>query len=145
MYDKAVEEWSNIVKMSPTAEYKQELQAAERELARSKELDYYKVLGIKRHASVDEIKQAYKKCALQHHPDRHTHADENTKREQEQKFKEVGMAYSVLSDPQKRQQYDIGGLTCSNSINSKMHAQTLFTQMFPGFGATGSSVHFCFS
>ncbi|KAF8565355.1 hypothetical protein P879_10397 [Paragonimus westermani] len=145
MHDKAVEEWSKVVQMSPTNEHKQGMRAAEQALARSKELDYYKVLGVKRNASFDEIKQAYKKCALQHHPDRHTHADDATKQEQEHKFKEIGEAYSVLSDSQKRQMYDSGVYSSAGSGGSKVQARNLFTQVFPGFSANGSTVHFCFS
>ncbi|KAG5452210.1 DnaJ sub C member 7 [Clonorchis sinensis] len=145
MYDKAVEEWTAVVNMDPSDEHKQGLQMAKRELARSKEINYYKVLGVKKSASSDEIKQAYKKLALQHHPDRHTHADDATRQEQEQKFKEVGEAYSVLSDPQKRQQYDSGMYSASGFDASKVQARNLFTQVFPNFTTNGSTVHFCFS
>ncbi len=62
--------------------------------------DYYQILGVSKTASVDEIKRAYRKLALQYHPDR------NKSKEAEGKFKEVTKAYEVLSDPQKRQAYD---------------------------------------
>ncbi|HKO13905.1 MAG TPA: DnaJ domain-containing protein, partial [Acidobacteriaceae bacterium] len=63
--------------------------------------DYYEVLGISRSASDQEIKAAYRKMALQHHPDRNPgdHAAE-------ERFKECSEAYQVLSDPQKRAAYD---------------------------------------
>jgi DnaJ-class molecular chaperone len=64
-------------------------------------MDYYTLLGIPRTASDDEVKKAYRKMAQQHHPDKG--GDEN-------KFKELSQAYSVLSDPGKRQQYDLGSL-----------------------------------
>ncbi|MBI2037705.1 MAG: molecular chaperone DnaJ [Candidatus Magasanikbacteria bacterium] len=60
--------------------------------------DYYKILGIEKNASADEIKKAFKKAAMQHHPDRPGG--------NEAKFKEVNEAYQVLSDAQKRQRYD---------------------------------------
>ena len=63
--------------------------------------DYYDILGVLRTASDQEIKSAYRKLALQYHPDRNP---EN--REAEEKFKEAAEAYSVLSDPQKRANYD---------------------------------------
>lgn len=63
--------------------------------------DYYEVLGVQRNASEQEIKSAYRKLALQHHPDRNP-----GNREAEEKFKEAAEAYSVLSDQQKRAQYD---------------------------------------
>ncbi|MBI4079071.1 MAG: DnaJ domain-containing protein [Candidatus Levybacteria bacterium] len=62
--------------------------------------DYYEVLGISKSASAEDIKKAYRKLALQYHPDR------NKTKEAEAKFKEVTKAYEVLSDPQKRQGYD---------------------------------------
>ena len=64
------------------------------------EKDFYKVLGISKTASADEIKKAYRKLALEYHPDR------NKTKEGDKKFKEVTEAYEVLSDPSKRQTYD---------------------------------------
>jgi len=65
--------------------------------------DYYKVLGVSRGASDDEIKKCYRKLALKYHPDKnHTPGAE-------EKFKEIGEAYDVLSDPKKKQIYDAYG------------------------------------
>jgi len=65
--------------------------------------DYYKVLGVARGASDDEIKKCYRKLALKYHPDKnHTPGAE-------EKFKEIGEAYDVLSDPKKKQIYDAYG------------------------------------
>jgi DnaJ-class molecular chaperone len=63
--------------------------------------DYYSILGITKSASAEDIKKAYRKLALQHHPDRN-----KGNKESEIKFKEVTKAYEVLSDPQKKQTYD---------------------------------------
>lgn len=63
--------------------------------------DYYEVLGVSKDASEDEIKKAYRKIAIQYHPDRNP-GDKVA----EEKFKEAAEAYDVLHDPQKRQQYD---------------------------------------
>lgn len=62
--------------------------------------DYYDVLGVSKNASSTEIKKAYRKLALQYHPDRNKTADA------EKKFKEINEAYEILSDSQKKQTYD---------------------------------------
>lgn len=65
-----------------------------------KNRDFYETLGVSKNATAEEIKRAYRKLALQYHPDR------NKSKEAEEKFKEVTKAYEVLSDSQKRQAYD---------------------------------------
>lgn len=89
-------------------EYRKLLQNAKLELKKSKRKDYYKILGVNKSANEDEIKKAYRKRALVHHPDRHSGATEDEKKEHEKKFKEVGEAYGVLSDAKKRSRYDNG-------------------------------------
>ena len=64
--------------------------------------DYYDILGISKSASADEIKKAYRKQALEWHPDRH----KDDKEAAEKRFKEINEAYQVLSDPQKRAAFD---------------------------------------
>ena len=67
--------------------------------------DYYEVLGVEKTASAEEIKKAYRKKAIQYHPDKNP-----GDKEAEEKFKEAAEAYEVLSDPQKRQRYDQFGM-----------------------------------
>ena len=61
-------------------------------------MDYYELLGVPRNATESDLKKAYKKQSMQHHPDRNGGSDS--------KFKEINEAYSALKDPQKRQMYD---------------------------------------
>ena len=79
--------------------------------------DYYEVLGVKKDASAEEIKKAYRKAAMKYHPDRNP-----GDKEAEAKFKECGEAYEVLSDDSKRQRYDQFG----------------FAGVDPNFGAGGN-------
>ncbi len=69
-------------------------------MSNSNKRDYYEVLGVSKTASKEEIKDAYRKLALQYHPDR------NKAPEAEERFKEISEAYAVLSDEEKRAQYD---------------------------------------
>ncbi len=68
--------------------------------------DYYEVLGVDKKANAADIKKAYRKIAIKYHPDRQGGKSDAEKKEAEEKFKEAAEAYSVLSDEQKRQQYD---------------------------------------
>jgi curved DNA-binding protein len=71
--------------------------------------DYYKILGLERSAKADEVRKAYRKLAMQYHPDRNP-----GDKQSEEKFKEINEAYQVLSDRQKRARYDQLGSAYSN-------------------------------
>jgi molecular chaperone DnaJ len=93
--------------------------------------DYYDVLGVGKSASPDEIKKAFRKAAIEHHPDKQGGSEE--------KFKEINEAYEVLGNPDKRKRYDqfghagVGSSAASDGGNP-----------FAGFGGQGQNVNFDF-
>lgn len=107
-YEECVKDYEAALKMEKTSEIKNLLREAKHSLKLSKRKDYYKILGIDKNATDNDIKKAYRKRALVHHPDRHANASDEEKREQERQFKEVGEAYTILSDSQKKSRYDNG-------------------------------------
>ncbi|KAL1123908.1 hypothetical protein AAG570_001678, partial [Ranatra chinensis] len=122
-YKEAVQDYEKALRMDKSPDIKTKLNEAKFELKKSQRKDYYKILGIDKNASAEDVKKAYRKRALVYHPDRHVNASESEKKEQEIKFKEVGEAYGILSDPQKRMRYDNGqdledGLGMSSGIVS---------------------------
>lgn len=80
-----------------------DIRAAELELKKSKRKDYYKILGVDKDAGDSEIKKAYRRLAIQTHPDKNP-----DDKDAENRFKDVGEAYETLSDTAKRQRYDSG-------------------------------------
>src|SRR5438105_13062488 len=100
--------------------------------------DYYEVLGVSREADDEEIKKAYRKLAMQYHPDRNV-GDADA----ELKFKQAAEAYEVLRDPQKRQRFDryghagLEGMGVPN-FNSSQSVFDLFGDLFGDiFGQRG--------
>ncbi|MGX6961047.1 MAG: DnaJ C-terminal domain-containing protein [Candidatus Karelsulcia muelleri] len=95
--------------------------------------DYYQILGIDRNANSDEIKRAYRKLALKYHPDRNI----KNKKEAEEKFKAAAEAYSILSDKNKRRQYDQYGPENYNEFynqNSDLNVEDIFSSFGSSFG-----------
>ncbi len=109
--------------------------------------EYYKILGVDKKASADEIKKAYRKKAMKYHPD-HTKDDKAA----EAQFKEINEAYAVLSDPEKRQKYDTYG---SADFQQRYSQEDIFRNfdvnqilrefgLGGGFGGGGRSANFNF-
>jgi len=95
--------------------------------------DYYKILGVEKRASAEEVKKRYRKLALQHHPDRN-----KGNKGAEDKFKQISEAYAVLGDPEKRKQYDTFGST-------RFHQRFSQDDIFRGFDISDILRDFGFS
>ena len=96
--------------------------------------DYYDILGVPRNASDIEIKKAYRKLAMQYHPDRNP----GKQKWANDKFKEINEAYAVLGDPQKRRQYDqFGTVGNIGDIFGSPFTTTTFEEMMKDFGGAG--------
>lgn len=103
---------------------------------------YYEVLGVPKSASEVDIKKAYRKLAIKWHPDKNP----DNKKEAEEKFKEIGEAYAVLSDKSKRENYDRFGFAFEQQ--QQFNAQDFDFggfDNFKGFGGGGFSNHFSFN
>jgi len=143
MFEEAVRDYEAALKIDPKLkDIRRSLQEAKLSAKKAKRKDYYKILNIGKQATEDEIRKAYKKRALVHHPDRHAGATETVRSENEKQFKDVGEAYEVLSDPKKRVRYDQGhDLIDSPSADSydSFDPNTLFNVFFSqgGMGMGG--------
>jgi DnaJ homolog subfamily C member 7 len=158
-WEEAAREYKAIAESYPSEPgIQKDVRHAELELKKSKRKDYYKILGLEKDAGEQEIKKAYRKLAIVHHPDKNPgNADA------EQKFKEIGEAYETLSDPQKRARYDSGedlidpsemfgggGMGGFNGGGVQIDPEMLFNMMggmggMGGGGGGGGGPHFSFS
>ncbi|KAK3313823.1 hypothetical protein B0H66DRAFT_363019 [Apodospora peruviana] len=103
-WEDAVREWKSIQELEPEdRDIAKEIRKAELELKKAQRKDYYKILGIEKTADDNQIKKAYRKLAIVHHPDKNP-GDATA----EARFKDISEAYETLSDPQKRARYDNG-------------------------------------
>jgi DnaJ family protein C protein 7 len=121
-YEGAVRDYDNLLKENPRdSDLRDRVQYARRELKRSKQKDYYKILGLSRDASEKEIKviicsymlaqfaqKAYRQLALKWHPDKNLASSEEDRLAAEVKFKQITEAYNVLTDPEKKRMFDSG-------------------------------------
>jgi curved DNA-binding protein len=112
------------------------------------ETDYYKILGVDKNASKEDIKKSYRKLAMKYHPD-HTKGNKSD----EEKFKKISEAYAVLSDPEKRKQYDTFGAAgfqqrfSQEDIFKGFDFDSILSELFGkgrGFSGRGNGMRFSF-
>ena len=101
--------------------------------------DYYQILDVPRNATESQIKKAYRKQAMQYHPDRNPGKQEWANN----KFKEINEAFSVLGDPEKRRQYDqFGTVGNIGDIFGSPFTRTTFEDLMKDFGGSGLGFDF---
>eukprot|EP00331_Platyophrya_macrostoma_P002565 CAMPEP_0176419818 /NCGR_PEP_ID=MMETSP0127-20121128/8265_1 /TAXON_ID=938130 /ORGANISM="Platyophrya macrostoma, Strain WH" /LENGTH=509 /DNA_ID=CAMNT_0017800351 /DNA_START=58 /DNA_END=1587 /DNA_ORIENTATION=- len=107
-FEDAVRDFKKVHQLDPQyAGIREKIHETEKAAKKAARKDYYKILGVSKEATEEEIKKAYKKGALKWHPDKNNESEEAMKLA-EKNFKDLQEAYSVISDPKKRQQYDSG-------------------------------------
>lgn len=95
-WEEAVRDYKAVAEANPTEKgIHEEIRKAELELKKAQRKDYYKILGVSKDASENDIKKAYRKLAVRYHPDKNRDGEEG-----DEKFKEIGEAYETLIDPQ---------------------------------------------
>jgi len=152
LYNESIQTYRKAVDIATNEEkgqIQERIRKAETALKQSKTKNYYKILGVSRNASKKEIKKAYRDGALKWHPDKNT----DNKEEAEKMFQDIGEAYEVLSDEEKRGKYDRGEEVFENQggggRGGGMDAHQFFRQQFQqgggsrgGGGARTHSFHF---
>ena len=108
MFDDAKSDLSKAKELDPrNSKIDGYMNEANQKAENARNRDYYKILAINKNATAAEIKKAYRKLALKYHPDRNAES-EQTKKVAQRKFQDVSDAYSVLSDPKKKEMFDQG-------------------------------------
>ncbi|KAJ8530488.1 hypothetical protein ON010_g14426 [Phytophthora cinnamomi] len=109
LYEEAVRSANRALELDDSNhDFKEKVAQAEAALKQSKTKNYYKILGVPRNSEAKEIKKAYRKQALEWHPDKHTDKDEAEREEVEKRFHDIAEAYEILSNEETRAMYDRG-------------------------------------
>lgn len=114
-FQSAISDYEELLKIEKSNEVKNKLKEAKQALQRYQSDNYYDVLEIENTATKADIKKAYRRLALIHHPDKHSDAPNDEKIEQQEICKKINVAHQILSDSEKRKEYD---LECENNNSS---------------------------
>lgn len=135
-FEQALYRYRKLNDLGGNQEVQELIRKAEAAIKQAKQKDYYKILGVPRHANIKVIKKAYREGALQWHPDKHTGEEEKEKAEKQ--FQLIAEAYEVLSDEEKRSKYDRGEDVFENQGGGgggfQHHGFNPFAQHFRGGG-----------
>lgn len=146
-YEEAVRHATKAVELEEgNREYEEILQRAQVALKQSKTKNYYQILGVLRTASQKEIKKAYRKQALEWHPDKHNEKTEEERETINKKFRLIAESYEILSDEEKRERYDRG----EDITGNQQQQQHPFGRSNPFGGSQffqqgGQTFHFTFN
>lgn len=151
-YESAENLFKKAKSLDPSLTIEGELKDVGQKVKQNKKKDFYAILGLQKSATAEDIKKAYRELARKWHPDKFASAPKEEQEKAERKFKEIQEANSVLSDANKRQQYDLGGFDFENNTNGFSGFQSAsfadFSRMAPMFQMffnNGSSNQFTFS
>ena len=133
-YESARDSIVKAKELDPSLDIEGRLQRVTKKLNSQEKKDYYKVLGIDKNANDKDIKKAYRKLAMKWHPDKHSH-NEDAKKKANRMFREINEAHDILSNPEKRKRYDMGGFDMTNGMGGGNFGG------FSGFGGGGTRFH----
>jgi len=146
-YESSIADYDKASELSDGEEYDRLLRKAKLELKKSKRKNLYKILGVAKTVNERDIKKAYRKSALVWHPDKHGMDTDKEQAHAEKMFKDIGEAYAILSDPQKRERYDQGmdiedieqggGMGGFGGGGGGPDVNDIFASMFAGGGGMG--------
>ncbi|RQM09484.1 hypothetical protein DD237_008079 [Peronospora effusa] len=122
LYEDAVRSAKRALELDDSSQgFKEKVAQAEAALKQSKIKNYYKILGVSRRSDAKEIKKAYRKQALEWHPDKHTDKDETEREEVQKRFHDIAEAYEILSNEKTRAMYDRGEDVTGNPQQQQQH------------------------
>lgn len=142
-YVQAQKMYQESQKLKQSKRAREGIEKMKRIQKQKKKRDYYKILGVGRSADENEINRAYRKLAAKWHPDRHQ--DEEAKKSAQAKFMDIADAKAVLTDPEKRQQYDRGEDPLDPESKQQHAHQGFYGDPFGHFGGGGSPFTFKFN